>query len=284
MVWSGIALHPNRSRGAFIEIRCKPADVPVVVSKLEREHDIITVGQATGMYNIYAILIGTTTHKVLSRINGEFLSPPEVESIHVSLFESIAGGVTWHQGLSSQKSDSTGSAPAIPVAHANSIEESEFVKQLFSGLSTDARKPYTKVASELGRSASSTKDLLDRLVRQDYFVFRVDVARPLFDYELGIKLLLKVPPLRAKEMAAAVGTWHETRFCCSTANTANLIIIASLRSFAFGEAFLERILQLEPSTEIVSRDVNTRVHKVYGWLIAEDGLQDGFIPVEPWSY
>ena len=283
LAWSGIALHPGRSYGAFIEIRCKPSDITTVTNQLVTQPDIITVGHSTGLFNLYAICISTSVTRVLDRTSGSLLDIPEIQRVCVSLFNRINGGVTWNQGLGDPLDTHPAPETTARDTRLPDFDETDEVKRLFTALAGDARKPTAAVARELDMSTERVARITAEMQDKNFITYRVDVARPIFDYRLGMKLLVKVPPLRARQLAEEVGHWSETRFCCETANTSNLILIASLRNFEFGEALVARLLKCEPTAEIVSRDVCTKMYKVYGWTIAEDGRQDGLIPVQPWA-
>lgn len=277
LAWTGIALHPAASKGAFIEIRCRLENVEALTEALGAIPDVITVGHTTGDFNLYCIVVGVSLDAVLARVESGLPDLVRSERVRVNLFHQIAGGVDWRQGLLP--------TPEVPPAEHRqaSIAPGEDMRSLLLTLGADARMTAQDAAAVLGTSPASLTRRITRLEEQRQIVFRCDVARPAFDYPISMLLSFRVPPLLVEKLALRVGSWREARFCASVASTANFIVIAGLRDLPDGERFIARILQLDIPVELVGRAINTRMSKVYGWLLDREGRARDCVPPDPWA-
>lgn len=277
LAWTGVALHPAASKGAFIEIRCRIENVDALTEALCAIPDVITVGHTTGDFNLYCIVIGVSLDGVLARVESGLPDLVRSERVRVNLFHQIAGGVDWRQGLLP--------IPENPPADRRqaSIAPGEDMRSLLLALGEDARITAQSAAERLGTSPAALARRISRLEDQRQIVFRCDVARPAFDYPIAMLLSFRVPPLLVEQFALQVGSWREVRFCASVASTANFIVIAGLRDLPDGERFIARVLQLEVPAELVGRAINTRMSKVYGRLLDRDGRARACVPPDPWA-
>lgn len=294
LAWTGIALHPSASQGAFIEMRCWSSDYHNLCKKLCSHPDVVTVGTTTGDFNLYCIVIGVSLSAVLNRIDKELPELRLCERVRINLFHQITGGVDWRQGildLNIARGGKIGSPPAAlsefhrvrnERGQLSSAPHAQF-RPLFLAFGADARRPLSHVSNELRTSYSMVKRTLKHLVDQRQIVFRCDVAREAFDFPISMVLSLKVAPKHAEEVAFRIGAWKETRFCASVASTANLIIIAGLRDLVDGENFMGKLSELEFPLEVVQRSINTRMIKIYGRMLDQDGRALQHIAVDPWA-
>lgn len=292
LAWTGIALHPAASQGAFIEMACWSEKFDDIVAALSDHPDVITVGSMTGDFNLYCIVIGVTLDGVLTRVDRELPELKLCDRVRINLFHQIAGGVDWRQGIIDLETwRSRGGSRSVALKEfqraRNSTGESAVApsaryRQLFLTLSADARRPLTEVAEILETSAPVVSRMLGKLVDERQVVFRCDIARPIFDFPIAMVLSLKAAPERAEELAFRIGAWEETRFCASVASTANLIVVAGLRSLVDGENFMVKVAGLNHPVEVVQRSVNTRTYKVYGRVLDDAGRSVRHVPVDPW--
>ncbi|MGO2034998.1 MAG: AsnC family transcriptional regulator [Brevibacterium sp.] len=292
LAWTGIALHPAASQGAFIEMECWSEKFDDVVVALSEHPDVITVGSMTGDFNLYCIVIGVTLDGVLARVDRGLPELKLCGRVRINLFHQIAGGVDWRQGIIDLETwRSRGGSRSVALKEfqrtRNSTGESAFApstryRQLFLTLSADARRPLTEVAEILETSAPVVSRMLGKLIDERQVVFRCDIARPIFDFPIAMVLSLKVAPEHADELAFRIGAWEETRFCASVASTANLIVVAGLRGLVDGESFMVKTAGLGHQVEVIQRLVSTRTFKVYGRLLDEVGRSVRHIPVDPW--
>lgn len=292
LAWTGVALHPSASQGAFIEMSCRSDEFEGLVSALSEHPDVITVGSMTGDFNLYSIVIGVSLEGVLNRVDRSMPELRLCERVRVNLFHQIAGGVDWRQGLIDLESwRSRGGSRSVALKEferarsatgESSVAPPSRFRKLFLALSADARRPMTEVAEVLGTSPRVVSRMIGELIEERQIVFRCDVARPAFDFPIAMVLSLKTAPEHSEELAFRIGAWKETRFCASVASTANLIVVAGLRNLADGQGFMMKLTELEYPVEVAQRAINTRTFKVYGRLLDEDGRGTSHIPVDPW--
>ncbi len=80
----------------------------------------------------------------------------------------------------------------------------------------------------------------------------------------------------------ALGKWRETRFCASVIGASNIILIVGLHDLLHAERILDRINEQFPSVVIDDRRISTRMAKIYGHVLDEQGRSASIIPVNPW--
>lgn len=289
LAWSGIALHPLVCYGAYIEIRCWNSRRDTLIQKLSQQPDVITIGTLTGDFNIFCIVIGVSLAGVVRRLESDIPEFKLAEQMRFSFFHRISGGVDWRQGVVNMDRwpdylDVFAAKERVRRRNGGSLilPPASRHRQLFLALSSDARAPLGKIATEVGLTPTLVKKTVDELMQNSQIIFRCDVARPYFDYPVSLALSLKVPPGEQELLAQAIGAWAGTRFCASVASTANLVVIAGLRDLVEGERFVTEIVKLGSSVEVSSRALITRTFKVYGRLLGVDGRATGHVPVDPW--
>lgn len=282
LAWTGIALHPGVSYGAVLEVRCAPREVDNLANGLAQHPDVSTVGQTTGSYNLFAIIIATTLEGVLDAVHGGLPELIAATEVRTNLFHQITGGVDWRQGILSaaeerQMQDERRRTPRdarrLLAAHD---------RELFLALSADARRPISSVARSLARRPDAVSRRLAELEAANQVTFRCDVSRPAFDLQLGALVLMKTPPLESENTARALGMKRETRFCASVVAEANVILVVGLHDLADAERLLARLAVDHPDGEIVDRRVLTRMFKIHGRLLDDQGRSVGHVPVDPW--
>lgn len=293
LAWTGVALHPAASQGAFIEMGCWSDKFQPLIDQLVEHPDVITVGSTTGDFNLYCIVIGVSLEGVLNRIDQGLPELRLCERVRINLFHQIAGGVDWRQGIIDVESwRRKGGSRSIAVKELqrvrNSASESPVApsvrfRRLFLELGADARRPLKEVAQALETTAPVVKRMISRLVDERQIVFRCDIARPVFDFPIAMVLSLKTAPEHAEQLAFRIGAWKETRFCASVASTANLIVVAGLRDLIDGDNFMSKLTDLEHPVDVVQRAINTHTFKVYGRLLDDTGKSLRHISVDPWA-
>jgi len=293
LAWTGIALHPSASRGAFIEMRCHSARLDRLIGRLSAHPDVITVGSTTGDFNLFCIVVGASLRAVLNRVEYGMPETQDCEQIRVSLFQQITGGVDWRQEILERESKSPRHrVPDVsptelqrgnrPLRQSAVAPDHRF-RRLFLALGSDGRRTLKDLAQELEASPSTVRRMLQRLLDQRQITFRCDMARPAFDYPIAMVLSLKSRPEHAEELAFHIGSWQETRFCASVASTANLVVVAALRDLLDGQRIMAKLAGLPMPIEVVQRSVNTRMFKVYGRILDAAGRGVKHIPVDPWA-
>jgi hypothetical protein len=123
---------------------------------------------------------------------------------------------------------------------------------------------------------------IQSLLDSRQIIFRADVARPLFDLPLSMVVLMKAPPASADAVAGALGQWRETRFCAAVIGASNIILIVGLNDLLHAERMLSRLDAEFPDVEVHDRRIVTRMRKIYGHVLDEQGRSEEIVPVDPW--
>lgn len=281
LAWTGIALHPGVSYGAVLEVRCAPRDIENLAHGLAQHPDVLTVGQTTGNYNLFVIIIATTLEGVLAAVHGGLPELIKATEVRTNLFHQATGGVDWRQGVLSASGERQMQRDRRRTRETRRLL-APHDRDLFRALSADARVPISSVARSLSRSAYAVSRRLADLEASNQVTFRCDVSRPAFDLRLGALVFMKTPPLESEDTARALGLKRETRFCASVVAEANVILVIGLHDLADAERLLARLAVDHPHATVVDRRVLTRMFKIYGRLLDDQGRSMRHVPVDPW--
>lgn len=281
LVWISAALHPEVSLGAFLEVTCEPRAVDRIATALAEHPDMITVGRTTGDFQIFAILLAGDLPGLLQRIGTGLPELGEAVRVRQSLFRRLHGGVHWRQSIIPAAA-SEQLTPRFPRLVATPPPITVADRDLFLTLNTDGRLRAAEVAERIGSSRAAVTRRLTQLEASRQLLYRCDVARPLFDLPLGMVLRLRAPDRLAGEIAAALGGWTETRLCAVTIGASNIVLIVGLHDLADAEQRLIRLAQDHPEVEVEDRRLITRMVKVYGRILDDQGRAERAVPVDPW--
>jgi DNA-binding Lrp family transcriptional regulator len=281
LAWSTIALSPQSSLGALVEVRCAPSQELAVAHRLAQRPDVITVGVTTGDFQVYCIILAPDTASISHTLLHDLALKQGVLRVRNNVFGSMFGGVVWRQGIISSRQTDLVKLALDPLRSAvPQINLQD--RPLFLALGKDGRRSYEELSTELGISAYAIRRRISFLLRSKDITFRCDVARPLFGFPTAALLLLNVPDSEVQEFGKAVGKWPETRFCASVASASNVILILAAKSLTHLEQLFIKLAANHPSSQINDRRLVLRPVKLYGRLIEEDGRAAGVIPVDPW--
>jgi DNA-binding Lrp family transcriptional regulator len=281
LAWSTIALSPQSSLGALVEVRCLPSQELAVANRLAQRPDVITVGVTTGDFQVYCIILAPDTASISHTLLHDLPLEHGVLRVRNNVFGSMFGGVVWRQGIISARQTDLVKVAMDPLRSAvPQINLRD--RPLFLALGKDGRRSYEELSEELGISAYAIRRRISFLLRSADITFRCDVARPLFGFPTAALLLVDVPDSEVQAFGKTVGKWPETRFCASVASASNVILILGTKSLNHLEQLLIRLEADFPSAQINDRRLVLRPVKLYGRLIEEDGRAAGVIPVDPW--
>jgi DNA-binding Lrp family transcriptional regulator len=281
LAWSTIALSPQSSLGALVEVTCAPSQELAVAHRLAQRPDVITVGVTTGDFQVYCIILAPDTASISHTLLHDLALEQGVLRVRNNVFGSMFGGVVWRQGIISARQTDLVKLAMDPLRSAvPQINLRD--RPLFLALGKDGRRSYEELSEELGVSAYAIRRRISFLLRSADITFRCDVARPLFGFPTAALLLVNVPDSEVQAFGKTVGKWPETRFCASVASASNVILILGTKSLNHLEQLLIRLEADFPSAQINDRRLVLRPVKLYGRLIEEDGRAAGVIPVDPW--
>lgn len=278
--WTGMAYHPLRSRGFFVEIGVWGNQRDECADLLSQRKNVITVGTTTGDYNLFCIVIAESIEDLAAEFYNSFTELQLATTYRVSAFGHISGGVHWRQGL---LADSSPRRPAPLDGRYLSEELTEDDKRVFELLSCDGRLPYAAIGKSLNITTAQAKRSVNKLISHGHGLFRCDVARPLFDYPLGLVVLGRCPIDQVEEAADFFGEWRETRFCASVISETNLILVLSLHSLGNGNDLLKRIDKAPVQVHVVEYRLIPQMRKTYGMILRPDGQAKQAVPISPWS-
>jgi DNA-binding Lrp family transcriptional regulator len=281
LAWSGISVAAGASQGLVLELDCAHGSALEIAQLLAQKPNVITVALTSGDFGIYALMLTTDLSRLPAALDRTIPGDPRILRSRVHVFGSIAGGVTWREGIMSrQQTEQVRPKPDSSASRESLLSIQD--RPLFLELATDARASYVALAEKLGTSAYAVKRRVGRLLRAGEIDFRCDIARPLFGYPTAAFLKLAVPDSNIRRFGALAGAWKETRFCAEVTSAANMILIVSVRSLEHLHNVLQRIQAADMTIEVADRRYVLNQIKVYGRLLHPDGRPAGHVPVDPW--
>lgn len=281
LAWSTIALSPQSSLGALVEVRCSPFQEMAVAHQLAQRPDVITVGVTTGDFQVYCIVLAPDTASISHILLHDLALEDGVLRVRNNVFGSMFGGVVWRQDImSARQTDLV--RPAMDPLRSAIPQINLQDRALFLALGKDGRRSYEELSMELGTSAYAIRRRISFLLRSADITFRCDVARPLFGFPTSALLLVDLPDSQMQQFCQAIGKWTETRFCASVASASNVILIFGTKSLNHLEQLFIKLEQEFPNAQINDRRLVLRPIKLYGRLVEEDGRASSVIPVDPW--
>ncbi|RSM99504.1 Lrp/AsnC family transcriptional regulator [Nonomuraea sp. WAC 01424] len=280
--WVSVAHSNARAHGAIIELTCEPGTEMEVATRLARLPYVSTVGVTSGEYHVFANIVAPTLSATTDVLLNGLPLRPHVTRMRSHVFGGLFGGMVWRLGVmnpaQTERIRETVGPPPQEVRPFGPLD-----RALFLALSHDGRRPHTELAEELGTTPHAIRRRLDRLLRNDDIVFRVDVARRLAGWHLLALLWLTVPDTDLRAVGNRLATWPETRMCAAVTTSTNLALIVNLRSFEHLEELLIRAARLSPGVAVAERRLILRQVKIYGRVVDEDGRCLQVIPADPWA-
>jgi Lrp/AsnC family transcriptional regulator for asnA, asnC and gidA len=158
----------------------------------------------------------------------------------------------------------------MPASSLNTAKLDETDRRIIAALQAEGRRPYSRIAADLGVSESVVRYRAGRL-EQAGILQVVGIADPLrigFDHMALIGL--KVRPGTIRDVCAAVTTFPETSYVANTAGSFDAVVEVICRDTAhFTELLQERIQRVDGVVSTESFFV-LEIHKMaYGWGVPE---------------
>jgi Lrp/AsnC family transcriptional regulator for asnA, asnC and gidA len=158
----------------------------------------------------------------------------------------------------------------MPAGSLNTAKLDETDRRIIAALQAEGRRPYSRIAADLGVSESVVRYRAGRL-EQAGILQVVGIADPLrigFDHMALIGL--KVRPGTIRDVCAAVTAFPETSYVANTAGSFDAVVEVICRDTAhFTELLQERIQRVDGVVSTESFFV-LEIHKMaYGWGVPE---------------
>lgn len=147
-----------------------------------------------------------------------------------------------------------------------SVVLDELDRQIVSALQRDGRRPYSRIADDVGVSESVVRYRVQRLGHVGILQI-VGIADPLkVGFDLMALVGARVVPGKLDEVAAAISTLPETGYVASVAGAFDLIIEIVCRDTAhFARLLTQQIHRVEGISSTESFLI-MKIHKMaYGW-------------------
>jgi Lrp/AsnC family transcriptional regulator, regulator for asnA, asnC and gidA len=159
----------------------------------------------------------------------------------------------------------------VTPAPQNSIEKLDAVdRQIISALQVEGRRPYSRIAAELGVSESVVRYRVGRL-EQSGMLQIVGIADPLrIGFDRMALIGLKVRPGSLDEVCRAVTALPETSYVAAIAGSYDVIVEVICRDTAHFTEVLTRRLHAIDGVVSTESFLVLEIHKMaYGWGVGE---------------
>jgi DNA-binding Lrp family transcriptional regulator len=268
---------------AFVDVDCEPAALPRVVEALTNDPRVATVEVTTGtsdlMLTVFAADLPILSHLVINRIG----CLEGVRGVRTRLGTGVyAQGAGWRlDALTSEQQSRLGRAAPPPRATIATPQASD--RELLLACAVDGRLPAAELAERTGRSPSTVRRHLARLVRDRIASFRCEVAEGVSGWPISATFFASVPPDILDSTARMLAGIPEVRLCAAVSGgLANLVVTAWLRSLADSQRLEALLTERFPALVINDRATALRIPKRIGWRLDPAGRPLHAIPIDLW--
>ncbi len=278
--WTGSTMGPLLQMGAVVELRCRTGTVEAVAAALTSMPSVLTVGRTLGSFDLYALTVSPTP-SALSAVAAGPISALDVLEARVHPYYRIFGGARWTLGILNRSQVAEIVEPRERVL--TSSPASDLEKRLFLALGGDGRRSSADLAAELDVPAWTVRRQLALMRRRGLLEVRTDMARGLGGWPFAGLLWLRVPDEDTEGTGRELGTWPEIRFAAPVVSASNLFVVVNIRSPGELQTIASRMRARHRTLRIDDRRLVTRLIKVHGHLLDEEGRSLSMVTVDPWA-
>lgn len=148
-------------------------------------------------------------------------------------------------------------------------------RQIVSALQHDGRRPYSRLAADIGVAEGVVRYRVQRMERAGILQI-VGIADPLkVGFDLMAMVGVKVVPGRLDDVAAEISTLPETSYVASLAGAFDLIVEVVCRDTAHFTHLLTQQIQHVPGVASTQSFLIMEIHKMaYGWDVRHNAAAD----------
>jgi Lrp/AsnC family transcriptional regulator, regulator for asnA, asnC and gidA len=152
------------------------------------------------------------------------------------------------------------------------VELDDIDRQLVAGLQRDGRRPFAKLAAEIGVGESVVRYRVQRLERAGILQI-VGIADPLkVGFDLMALIGIRVVPGRINDVASSIAQLAETSYVASVAGGFDLIVEVVCRDTAHFTQLLTQQIHHVDGVASTESFLIMEIHKMaYGWDVRHAG-------------
>jgi len=161
------------------------------------------------------------------------------------------------------------------LAPSTAAKLDEIDSRLVAALQAEGRRPYSRIAADLGVSESVVRYRVQRLEKEGMLQI-VGIADPLrLGFDRMALIGLRVRPGAVKEVCEAAAAMPETSYVAAIAGSYDVIVEVICRDTAhFTELLTERLHHVD-GVEAADSFLVLEIHKMaYGWGVGEVAAAD----------
>lgn len=195
-IGSATVLRTDRLFGGLVaelEITCSPNASHIVAKALAARHDTRSVWVTSGPRAIAAEVLAADQSALRHVLDTEIARIPGVRDVHTSL--AVRPLVTYNDWDPVSDTPSAGRKRAmLGLQPPPSIPIDETDLLIMKMLNTDVRMPTKQLSSNLGISESTVHRRLDRLIKSELLLLRVNVQPTALGYPIEVRVTMSVQP------------------------------------------------------------------------------------------
>lgn len=155
------------------------------------------------------------------------------------------------------------------------FELDDIDRQIVSALQHDGRRPYSRLAADIGVAEGVVRYRVQRMERAGILQI-VGIADPLkVGFDLMAMVGVRVVPGRLDDVAAEISTLAETSYVASLAGAFDLIVEVVCRDTAHFTRLLTQQIQHVPGVASTQSFLIMEIHKMaYGWDVRHNAAAD----------
>ncbi|GAA3657035.1 AsnC family transcriptional regulator [Microbacterium marinilacus] len=273
-----ITSHPGWASGvvtALIAVQCRAGHADATARDMVRLPEVMTVAAITGDHDLLLTVFVDDMRGLRRLAQGVLAAHEGVARVRTMLMTRVfRDGSHWRAGSSGGARTDEGRRPGGSLSPAA-------VAAAVAVLERDGRAPSADLARALGTSEAHARRLVQRGVREELIVQRVDVRLDQPHWPHWLVLWMVVPAAQLHETALRISRLPLARVCAALAGgSANLYTVVWLRSLSEAPDVEAQIVRGH-DVHVTDRSILLHYSKRMGHVFDDDQHHVGHVPWAP---
>ncbi|GAB0103679.1 Lrp/AsnC family transcriptional regulator [Nocardia sp. JMUB6875] len=276
------AYPPGFATVAYLRLRCRADKLTALADRVAAMPCVFSVERLTGGYPMQLSVAVENLAALDDLTARELAALPGVEEIRTAVSQHVyVEGSHWRPQALDPSQRTLLTDPRAPAPAHSRIRPGD--PALVLALAADGRRSIADLARDTGLTETTVRRRITEMTRSGRLVFRCDFAEQAAGWTVTANYWAQLPAPDLDRLGKALASWPEIRLCVATADDANVMLIAWLRSPREG-VLLETRLQREfPELRITERQLTLRTLKRMGRTLGPRGRAVGHIPFDVWG-
>ncbi|MBA8826428.1 DNA-binding Lrp family transcriptional regulator [Saccharopolyspora lacisalsi] len=284
MAW--VTVHPVRQLEnvavALVDVDVDPARKPAVVEALCRDPRAATVEESASGRDLMVTAIVADSDSMSRFVLDDLPGTAGVRRVETySVTELHWEGSRWRLDALDRDQQAALHAASRPHGGSKLSTIPADYWSLVEALTYDGRRSAADMARLTGRTPSTVRRQVTRLLASNLLSFRCEVAQLRTRWPLACTWFARVPAPELERTVQSLSTLPELRLCASTVGRSNLVFMVWAQSPGELMRLERRLNEKLPWLELTESALLLRVPKRMGWVLDADGRSTGDVVPSP---